>query len=99
MWYPLNPPLVDLYGQLPLLTLSFIQDHYLHVCLSSVLSVHYPQETGVPQGLILSVTLFAIAINGVEEVVGPSVLALPYLDDVTTECSLQVTRTICHTGL
>jgi hypothetical protein len=49
----------------------FLQDHYSCVFLSSVLSVCYPEENMVPQGSILSATLFAVAINGTVNAVGP----------------------------
>jgi hypothetical protein len=40
------------------------------------------QENGVPQGSVLSVTLFAIAINGVVSAIVPHVSTSLYVDDV-----------------
>jgi hypothetical protein len=40
------------------------------------------QENGVPQGSVLSVTLFAIAINSVARAIGPHVSTSLYVDDV-----------------
>jgi hypothetical protein len=43
----------------------------------------YPQENGVLQGSVLSVTLFAIFINGLADAVGPSVTTWLYVDNFT----------------
>jgi hypothetical protein len=58
---------------LPLFITNFLWDHCFLVRLCSVLCLPYPQESQVPQDCILSVTLFAVAINGMENAVGPPV--------------------------
>jgi hypothetical protein len=57
-------------GWLPLFIADFLQEHYFLVHLSSVLSPLHPQESGVPQGSVLSVILFTVAINGIVNAVG-----------------------------
>ena len=41
------------------------------------------QEEGVPKGSALSVTLFALTINGVASVIPPDILATIYVDDLS----------------
>jgi hypothetical protein len=52
------------------------------VRLGNVQSMSNVQENGVPQGSVLSVTLFAIAINSVVSAIGPHVSTSLYVDDV-----------------
>ena len=52
-------------GHLPLFIQQFLSDRLIRVRVSGALSKHFPLEDGVPQGSILSVTLFLVAINGV----------------------------------
>ena len=40
------------------------------------------QKEGVPQGSVLSVTLFALAINGITSVIPPDVLSTLFVDDL-----------------
>jgi hypothetical protein len=63
----------NLRGRRPLLLSTFLHARYFHVRLGNALSARYPEEIGVPQGPVLSVTLFAIAISGMVNAVGPSV--------------------------
>jgi hypothetical protein len=55
----------------------------------SFLSALSQQENGVPQGSVLSVTLFAIMINGMVSAVGLSVLTSLFIDDSTVYYSSQ----------
>jgi potassium voltage-gated channel Eag-related subfamily H protein 8 len=79
---------------LPLLLSHFLQARYFRVWLGSVLSASYSQENGVPQGLVLSFTLFSISINGLVNAVGPFVNTSLYVDDVATYCSSRSMGTI-----
>lgn len=72
----------NLKAQLPQFLLHFVQDHYVHVHLSSALSVRYPQSNEVAQGSILRVTLFTIANCGMVSMVDPSVFTLLYVDAI-----------------
>jgi hypothetical protein len=60
----------------------FLQTCYFHVLLGNVLSARHFQDNGVPQGLVLSVTVFVVSISGVENAVGPSVATWLYVDNV-----------------
>jgi hypothetical protein len=52
------------------------------------------QENGDPQGSVLSVTLFAIAINSVVSTIGPHVSTSLYVDDVVISCASKSMDTI-----
>jgi hypothetical protein len=58
--------------------------------------VQYAQGNGVPQGSSLAVMLFAVAINGMVNVVGSSVATLLYVDDITICYSFWSIVTIKH---
>ena len=47
-------------GRLPVFIRSFLEDRTMQVRVGSILSDFYDQEQGVPQGSILSTTLFNI---------------------------------------
>ena len=66
-------------GRLPSFIQSFLEDRTIQVRVGSTLSDLYDQEQGVPQGSILSTTLFNIKINNI----------VKCLDD-KTDCSLYV---------
>ena len=66
-------------GRLPSFIQSFLEDRTIQVQIRSTLSDLYDQEQGVPQGSILSTTLFNIKINNI----------VKCLDD-KTDCSLYV---------
>ena len=62
--------LLDLYktglrGRLPMSICDFLYDRNFKVRFGNIYSDPYPQEAGVPQGSILSVTLFSLKINGI----------------------------------
>jgi len=42
----------------------------------------FKQEIGVPQGSILSVTLFALKINSIVKILSPGVECFLYVDDL-----------------
>ena len=60
---------------------DFLSDRYLKVRVGSELSSPYLQEEGVPQGSVLSVTLFAIAINSLMSHIPPGIQGSLFVDD------------------
>ena len=52
-------------GRLPNFIQSFLEDRTIQVRVGSTLSDLYDQEQGVPQGAILSTTLFNVKINDI----------------------------------
>ena len=66
---------------------NFLSDRYLKVRVGSVFSSPYLQEEGVPQGSVLSVTLFAVAISGLMEHIPASVQRSLFVDDFAVYCS------------
>ena len=70
---------LGLRGRLPTFIQSFLADRAMQVRVGSTLSDLYDQEQGVPQGGVLSTTLFNIKINDI----------VKCLDDLT-DCSLYV---------
>ena len=66
---------------------DFLSDRFLKVRVGSAFSSAFPQEEGIPQGSVLSPTLFNIAINGLLEQVPVGVHGLAYADDFAIVCS------------
>jgi exonuclease III/ribonuclease HI len=69
-------------GHLPLFVQNFMADRTFHVRVGNTLSESFAQENGVPQGAVLSVTLFAIAINSITSCIRSPVRASLYVDDL-----------------
>jgi len=68
-------------GRLPEFIGGFLQDRQFCVRLGSTYSKEFSQEMGVPQGCILSVTLFCLKINSIVKCISPGVECSLYVDD------------------
>ena len=71
---------IGLRGRLPNFISNFLSDRYFNVRIGSTLSDTFEQEQGVPQGSILSPTLFNIKINNIVKCVNGTDSSL-YVDD------------------
>ena len=60
-------------GRLPNFIFNFLKDISFKVRVGSTFSDSHPQEMGVPQGSILSVTLFSVKINSITQCLKPGV--------------------------
>ena len=60
---------------------EFLTDRFLKVKIGSALSRPFTQEEGVPQGSVLSVTCFSVAINKIVEAVSFPVRCSLFVDD------------------
>jgi len=72
---------VGLCGRLPMFIQGFLQNRQFQVRLGSDMSNVFKQEMGVPQGSILSVTVFALKINSIVKSLSPGVECSLYVDD------------------
>ena len=91
--------LKDLYdmglrGNLPIFIQNFLSDRVFSVIYGNILSDSYTQEEGVPQGAILSTTLFNIKLNGIVKEVLPGVECSLYVDDFVLMFRSKSMRTI-----
>ncbi len=68
-------------GRLPEFIANFLANRHFRVRIGSSLSDLYGQEMGVPQGSILSVTLFVLKINSVVKCLPPSIKCSLFVDD------------------
>lgn len=69
-------------GNLPMSIKSFLYDRRFRVRIGNTLSDIHSQENGIPHGSALSVTLFAIAVNGLLTEIDESVGRCMYVDDL-----------------
>ena len=60
----------------------FLSDRYFKVRVGNTYSDPYSQEAGVPQGGILSVTLFSLNINSIVSCFWPDIICSLYVDDL-----------------
>ena len=72
---------IGLKGRLPLFLQNFLTDRVFKVKVGSTLPELHNQEQGVPQGSILSVTLFSLKINNIVKTLNPGVNYSLYVDD------------------
>ena len=71
----------DLTGRLPNCISIFLQDRSFKVWVGSTFSDSHPQEMGVPQGSIMSVTLFSVKIKSINQCLKPGFDCSLYVDD------------------
>jgi len=72
---------IGLKGRLPLFISYVLNDRQFKVRVGATLSDMRDQEMGVPQGSILSVTLFNVKINNIVKSISPGTDCSLYVDD------------------
>ena len=72
---------MDLRGRLPLFVQNFLSERKFRVRVGTSLSDSYDQEMGVPQGSILSVTIFIVKINSITSCIRNGVERSLFVDD------------------
>ena len=85
---------MGLRGNLPIFIQNFLSDRVFSVVYGNILSDSFTQEEGVPQGAILSTTLFNIKLNGIVKEVLPGVQCSLYVDDFVLYFRSRSMRTI-----
>ena len=88
-WEVIN---LDLRGNLPNFISNFLKNRTFQVKILNTLSDDFIQEEGVPQGSVLSVTLFSIKINEILNQLPPSVKGCLYVGDLTVWCQCKDIR-------
>ena len=64
------------------LSVIFLSDRFLKVCVWNIFSDPYSHEAGVPQGSIHSVTLFSLKIYNIVSCLLPDIQCSLYVDDL-----------------
>ena len=82
-----------LQGRMPVFISKFLENRNFRVRLGSTLSDHFGQRMGVPQGSILSVTLFSLKINSLAKVLSQDVQGSLYVDDFLMPYRSKSTKT------
>ena len=80
-------------GRMPVFISKFLENRNFRVRLGSTLSDHFGQEMGVPQGSILSVTLFSLKINSLAKVLSQDVQGSLYVDEFLMSYRAKSTKT------
>ena len=70
-------------GEMALFIQVFLRNRRFKVKVGNTLSSLRNQDEGVPQGSVLSVTLFALAINGIASVIPDDVMHTIFVDDLS----------------
>ena len=78
---------VGLRGRMPMFIQNFLSNRVFRVHLGSMFSNIYEQDMGVPQGSILSVTLFILKINSIADVISSSFGKSLFVDDFSISYS------------
>ncbi|XP_065085548.1 uncharacterized protein LOC135707612 [Ochlerotatus camptorhynchus] len=72
----------DLEGHITHFVRNFLLDHTFQVTVGNTRSDPFPEETGVPQGSVIAVTLFLVAMNGVFSRFPKNVHVIVYADNI-----------------
>ncbi|GFV78767.1 probable RNA-directed DNA polymerase from transposon X-element [Trichonephila clavipes] len=73
-------------GNLPIFIFNFLAVLYFNVRIGHSSSHKFMQDQGVPQGSVLSVTLFNIHMSNILHQLPPSVRGMLYVDDLQDSC-------------
>ena len=92
--YPILEKLKDigLKGQLPKFIQSFLSERKFKVKIDNSISEEQPQQNGIPQGSVLSCTLFHLAINNIVKDLSMFVKFSLYMDDFVVYYSAKALR-------
>ncbi|GBN13046.1 putative RNA-directed DNA polymerase from transposon X-element [Araneus ventricosus] len=77
----------NLRGNLPIFIQNFLKLRQFRVRIGNQLSDYFVQEEGVPQGSVLSVTIFTLKLNGILQQLPLSVKGFLYVDDLYISCT------------
>lgn len=72
----------DIDGPIAIYIQNFLKDRTFQVRIGNVMSDVEVQENGVPQGAVISTTLFLIAINGIVKNIDSSIEVSLFVDDL-----------------
>ncbi|GFU85643.1 probable RNA-directed DNA polymerase from transposon X-element [Trichonephila clavipes] len=73
-------------GNLPIFIFNFLIVRYFNIHIGHSSSHKFMQNQGVPQGSVLSVTLFNIHMSNILHQLPPSVRGMLYVDDLQVSC-------------
>lgn len=73
----------DFKGNLPKFINSFLENRTFKVRLGQTFSSLHQLENGIPQGSTLSVILFLVAVNGIDQIIPANIGRSLYVDDLT----------------
>ncbi|GFW51839.1 putative RNA-directed DNA polymerase from transposon X-element [Trichonephila clavipes] len=73
-------------GNLPIFIFNFLAVRYFNVRIGHSSSHKFIQDQGVPQGSVLSVTLFNIHMSNILHQLPPTVRGILYVDDLQVSC-------------
>lgn len=74
-------------GNMLYFIMNFLQDRTFRVAVGNNFSSTFSQENGVPQGSVLSVTLFLVAINSLTSFIPSGVKKMKFADDAAVYMS------------
>lgn len=74
-------------GKLPIYISKFLSNRSFRTKIGNTISEPHRLEQGVPQGSVLSCTLFSLAINGILKIIPNNIEASLYVDDLLIYCS------------
>ena len=75
---------------------SFLSDRPVKVRVGNTLSSPFTLDESVPQGSVLSVTCFAVAINSVINDISSPVLTSLFVDDLAIYCTAYDAESACR---
>ena len=81
-------------GHLPIFISRFLEGREFRVRIGNTYSDIHSQEMGVPQGSVLSVTLFSLKINSIVSCLSSGIDCSLYVDDFLTCCRSNQMRSI-----
>ena len=70
-------------GHMPIFIQNFLMERTFNVKIGSTFSNNFSQHEGVPQGSVLSCTLFLLAINNISKCLPNDIKSILYVDDLT----------------
>lgn len=73
---------MGIHGNMLKIIKCYLSEQTFWVCIGSVLSRPFIQETGVPQGGVLSCTLFIVKMNSLRSSIPSTMFYSVYVDDV-----------------